>query len=129
MHVCTQKNERLAHPFIRIFLLALFPDLHFVVIFCSSEFMCRVSLYGHYSLFFSTSPPTAHTFVTQDDTYHAMNKLSNVYQIRQMKLCAANWTDLSICNKLSNTTHNNQPKSYKREMKQYVTNSTNLTIN
>ena len=33
------------------------------------------------------------------------NKLSNVYHIRQMKLCAANWTDLTICNKLSNKTN------------------------
>ena len=42
VHVCAQKNERLTHLFMIIFLLALFPDLHFVVIICSSEFMCRV---------------------------------------------------------------------------------------
>ena len=43
MYVCAQKNERLTHLFMRIFLLVLFPDLHVVVIFFySSEFMCRV---------------------------------------------------------------------------------------
>ena len=31
--------------------------------------------------------------------------------MRQMKLYAANWTDLTIYNKLSNTTNNNQPKA------------------
>ena len=43
MYVCVQKNERLPHLFMRIFLLVLFPDLHVVVnYFYSSEFMCRV---------------------------------------------------------------------------------------
>ena len=41
-HFCAQKNERLTHH--DNFFVALFPDLHFVVIFCSSEFMCRVLL-------------------------------------------------------------------------------------
>ena len=33
MYVCAQKNERLTHLFMRIFLLVLFPDFHVVVIF------------------------------------------------------------------------------------------------
>ena len=31
MYVCAQKNERLTHLFMRIFLLVLFPDFHVVV--------------------------------------------------------------------------------------------------
>ena len=55
--------------------------------------------------------PPLHTFVTHDETYQAKcnkpsneqtEKMSNVYHIRQMKLSAANWTDLTIYNKLSN---------------------------
>ena len=37
MYVCAQKNERLTHFFMRIFLLVLFPDLHAVVIFFLSS--------------------------------------------------------------------------------------------
>ena len=65
-----------------------------------------------------------------------MKKIEQCVSLRQMKLCAANWTDLTICNKLSNKTNhvmcnnnNNQPISYKLEIKQCVTNFTNLTIN
>ena len=58
--------------------------------------------------------PPSHTFVTHDETNQAKcNKSSNeqtetncamcIYHIRQIKLCAANWTD--ICNKLSNKTN------------------------
>ena len=32
MYKCAQKNERLTHLFMRIFLLVLFPDFHVVVI-------------------------------------------------------------------------------------------------
>ena len=79
MHVCAQKNERLTNLFMRIFLLALFLDLHFVVIFCSSEFMCRVLFFymGIIVFFYSTSP---HTFVTRDETNQAMNKLKQIEQ-------------------------------------------------
>ena len=59
--------------------------------------------------------PPPHTLVTPDETNQAAkcNKSSNeqtetncamcIYHIRQIKLCAANWTD--ICNKLSNKTN------------------------
>ena len=33
MYECAQKNERLTHLFMRIFLLVFFPDFHVVVIF------------------------------------------------------------------------------------------------
>ena len=57
-------------------------------------------------------PPLPHIFVTHDETNQAKcNKSSNeqlgksndMKQIDQ--LCAANWTDLTICNKLSNNTN------------------------
>ena len=58
-----------------------------------------------------------------------------LYQKRQMKLCAANWTDLTICNKLSKKTNYNMQQINKstnklqtREIKQCVTYLTNLTI-
>ena len=53
MHVCVQKNE-MTRLFMRIFLLALFPDLHFV--------------------------PPPNTFVTHDETNQAMNKLKQIEQ-------------------------------------------------
>ena len=51
MYVCAQKNERLTHLFMKIFLLVLFPDFHVVVIFfialrSYAEFFCFV-FYGH----------------------------------------------------------------------------------
>ena len=70
MYVCAQKNERLTHLFMRIFLLVLFPDFHVVVtFFYSSEFMCRVLFYFLWALKFLNSPP--HTFVTHDETNQA----------------------------------------------------------
>ena len=58
--------------------------------------------------------PPPDTFVTHDETNQAKcNKLSNE-QIEQCVsyktneasyICAANWTDLTICNKLSNITN------------------------
>ena len=41
MHVCAQKKE-IDSPFHENFYFGPFIDLNFVVIFCSSEFMCRV---------------------------------------------------------------------------------------
>ena len=92
MHVCVQKNERLTHLFMRIFLLALFPDLHFVVIFCSSEFMCR-DLFFIWALYFFIPPPP-NTFVTHDETNQAMNKL------KQIKQCVSNKTNETMCSEL-----------------------------
>ena len=67
--MCAQKNERLTHLFMRIFLLVLFPDFHVVVIFFySSEFMCRVYFMG-IKVAFLIPPP--HTFVTHDETNQA----------------------------------------------------------
>ena len=51
MYVCVQKNERLTHLFMRIFLLVLFPDLHAVVIFFIALSSCAefylFIFYGH----------------------------------------------------------------------------------
>ena len=38
--MCAQKNERLTHLFMRIFLLVLFPDFHVVVIFFMALSSC-----------------------------------------------------------------------------------------
>ena len=77
--MCAQKNERLTHLFMRIFLLVLFPDFHVVVIFYSSEFMCRVIIFYFFmgiKVAFLIPPP--HTFVTHDETNQAKcNKSSN----------------------------------------------------
>ena len=76
--------------------------------------------------------------IKQSATNQAMNKLkklSNMYHIKLMKLCAANWTDLTICNKLSNKTNHvmcnkkQLANSYKLEIKQCVTNFSYLTNN
>ena len=77
MYECAQKNERLTHLFMRIFLLVLFPDFHVVVIFFySSEFMCRVYFFMGIKVAFLIPPP--HTFVTHDETNQAKcNKSSN----------------------------------------------------
>ena len=52
MYVCAQKNERLTHLFMRIFLFVLFPDLHVVVkIFFIALSLCAefyfLFFYGH----------------------------------------------------------------------------------
>ena len=77
MYVCAQKNERLTHLFMKIFLLVLFPDFHVVVKnFYSSEFMCRVLFYFFFICIFLIPPP--HTFVTHNETNQAKcNKSSN----------------------------------------------------
>ena len=80
MCVCAQKNEKLTHLFMRIFLLVLFPDFHVVVIFFySSAFMCRVLFFYFFigiKVAFLIPPP--HTFVTHDETNQAKcNKSSN----------------------------------------------------
>ena len=80
MYVCAQKNERLTHLFMRIFLLVLIPDFHIVVIFFySSEFMCRVLFFNFFmgiKVAFLIPPP--HSFVTHDETNQAKcNKSSN----------------------------------------------------
>ena len=78
--MCAQKNERLTHLFMRIFLLVLFPDFHVVVIFfialCScAEFYFFIFL-GGIKVAFLIPPP--HTFVTHDETNQAKcNKSSN----------------------------------------------------
>ena len=40
MYVCAQKNERLTHLFMKIFLLVFFPDFHVVVIFFIALSLC-----------------------------------------------------------------------------------------
>ena len=97
MYECAQKNERLTHLFVRIFLLVLFPDFHVVVIFFIALSSCA-EFYFFMGIKVAFLIPPPHTFVTHDRqikqsaTNQAMNKLklSYVYHIRQMKLCAAN---------------------------------------
>ena len=48
MYVRAQKNERLTHLFMRIFLVVLFPDLHVVVLL----FIALRSCVEFYFLFF-----------------------------------------------------------------------------
>ena len=86
MYVCAQKNERLTHLFMRIFLLVLFPDFHVVVIFFySSEFMCRfLSFYFFMGIKVAFLIPPPHTSVTHNETNQAKcNKSSKVQQIKQ----------------------------------------------
>ena len=49
--MCAQKNERLTHLFMRIFLLVFFPDFHGVVIFFIALSLCAevyfFIFYGH----------------------------------------------------------------------------------
>ena len=80
VYVCAQKNERLTHLFMRIFLLVLFPDFHVVVLFF---LLLRVHVQSFIFYFvmgikvaFLIPPP--HTFVTHDETNQAKyNKSSN----------------------------------------------------
>ena len=89
MYVYAQKNERLTHLFMRIF---FFPDFHVVVIF----------FYVHVQKITLIPPP--HTLllmmrqIKQSATNQAMNKLnklSDVYHIRQMKLAMCSKLDRS----------------------------------
>ena len=61
-------------------------------------------LYGHYSFFYSTSPPIA-TFVTHDETNQAMNKLKQIEQYISNKTNEAMCNKLDRSYKLSNTTN------------------------
>ena len=94
VYVCAQKNERLTHLFMRIFLLVLFPDFHVVVIF-KKIFIALSSCAESYFFIFLCALkvafliPPPHTFVTHDETNQANcnkssneqteTKLSNVY--------------------------------------------------
>ena len=49
--MCVHALMCATHLFMRIFLVVHFLDLHFVVIFCSSEFMSRYFFYVRYSCF------------------------------------------------------------------------------
>ena len=77
MYVCAQKNERLTHLFMRIFLLVFFPDFHVVLIFFIALSLCAEI----YFLFFMGIKvafliPLPHTFVRQikqSATNQAMN--------------------------------------------------------
>ena len=77
MYVCAQKNERLTHLFMRIFLLVLFPDFHVVVIFIAlSSFSCAEFYF--FIFWEGIKVPLPHTFVTHDETNQAKcNKSSN----------------------------------------------------
>ena len=88
MYVCAQKNERLTHLFMRIFLLVLFPDFHVVVNFfialsSCAEFYFFIFFMG-IKVAFLIPPP--HTFVTHDETIkqsatnQAMNELKQIEQ-------------------------------------------------
>ena len=79
MYVCVQKNERLTHLFMRIFLLVLFPDLHAVVIFI---------------------PPPPHTFVTHDETNQANATNQAINKLEQIEQCGSYETNESMCSKL-----------------------------
>ena len=74
---CAQKNERLTHLFMRIFLLVLFPDFHivvknFIALSSCAEFYFFIGI----KVAFLIPPP--HTFVTHDETNQAKcNKSSN----------------------------------------------------
>ena len=90
-HVCAQKNERLTHLFMKIFLLVLFPDFHAVVIF----FFIALSSCAEFFLFlffmgikvaFLIPPP--HTFVTHDETNQAKCNKSSNEQIEQCVMCS-----------------------------------------
>ena len=78
-HLCAQKNDRLTHLFMRIFLLARLTDIHFVVIFVALSSCAELFFYGNYSVFifqYSALPP--YIFVTHDETNQAKcNKSSN----------------------------------------------------
>ena len=81
MYVCAQKNERLTHLFMRIFLLFLFPDFHIVVIFfialsSCAEFYLFIYFFLGVKVAFLIPPPQ--TFVTHNETNQAKcNKSSN----------------------------------------------------
>ena len=96
MYVCAQKNERLTHLFMRIFLLVLFPDFHVVVILfialsSCAEFYFLIFL-GGIKVAFLIPPP--HTLVTHDETNQAMNKL------KQIEQCVSYKTNEAMCSKL-----------------------------
>ena len=67
-HLCAQKNERLTHVFMRIFLVANFPDLalcgNFFVALNHVQSFIFLIFYGHYSF-------CLQIFVTQDETNQA----------------------------------------------------------
>ena len=91
VYVCAQKNEILTHLFMRIFLLVLFPDLHVVVIFYSSEFMCRVLfIYLLWALkFLVNSPSPPHTFVTHDETNQSNATNQAINKLEQIEQCVS----------------------------------------
>ena len=97
-----QKNERLTHLFMRIFLLVLFPDLHAVVIFfIALEFMCRVLfIYFLWALKFLVNSPSPQTFVTHDETNQANATNQAINKLEQIEQCVSYETNESMCSKL-----------------------------
>ena len=83
MYVCAQKNERLTHLFMRIFLLVLFPDFHVVVNFFIALSSCAEFYFYFFICIFLIPPP--HTFfvtrqIKQSATNQAMNELKQIEQ-------------------------------------------------
>ena len=100
VYVCAQKNERLTHLFMRIFLLVLFPDFHVVVIF----FIALGSCAEFYFLIFLWSLklliPPPHTFVTHDETNQAKCNKSSNEQTETIEQCVSYKTNEAMCSKL-----------------------------
>ena len=102
MYVCAQKNERLTHLFMRIFLLVLFPDFHVVVIFfiglCScAEFYFFIFLWALKLHFYFLLPILLLLMmrqIKQSATNQAMNKL------KQIEQCVSYKTNEAMCSKL-----------------------------
>ena len=110
--MCAQKNERLTHLYMRIFLLVLFPDFHVVVFFfialsSCAEFYFLIFLWAlklHFLFLLPILLLLMMRQIKQSATNQAMNKLKQIEQCVSYKTneATANWTDLTICNKLSN---------------------------
>ena len=103
----------------RIFLLVLFPDFHIVVIFfialnSCAEFYFFIFLWAlklHFKFLLPILLLLMMRQIKQSATNQATNKLKQIEQCVSYKtieasyICAANWTDLTKCNKLSNKTN------------------------
>ena len=109
LHVCVhnclcKKNDKLTHLFMRIFLVAHFPDLHYVVFYFLLGVPVQSSIFhGHYSFFVfffifnSNSPPPQPIFllvmmrqIKQSATNQAMNKLGKTNRMKQIEQCVSN---------------------------------------
>ena len=101
MYVCTQKNERLTHLLMRIFLLVLFPDFHVVVFFFIALSSCAVLFFNFFmgiKVAFLIPPP--HTFVTHDETNQVKRNNQAMNKLKQIEQCVLYKTNEGMCRKL-----------------------------